>query len=83
MPIQGTAADIIKKAMITIHNEIIEKNMKSKMLLQVHDELIFDMHHSEREKLMFLVKRSMEQVVELEVPLIVDMGEGKNWLQAH
>ena len=57
--------------------------MKSKMLLQVHDELVFDMHNSEKEELKLVVKKQMEQAVELQVPLIVEMGEGLNWLEAH
>jgi len=82
-PIQGSAADIIKKAMISIHNEMEQKQLQSKMLLQVHDELVFDMHKSEEEVLKKLVKKKMEQAVQLRVPLIVDLGEGNNWLEAH
>ncbi|MDC0204370.1 DNA polymerase I [Flavobacteriales bacterium] len=82
-PIQGAAADIVKKAMIDIQNEMQHRSMKSKMLLQVHDELVFDMHNSEKEELKLVVKKQMEQAVELQVPLIVEMGEGLNWLEAH
>ena len=82
-PIQGSAADIIKVAMINIDKEIEMRNMKSKMLLQVHDELVFDMHQSEAEELKVLVKEKMEKAVSLQVPLIVDIGEGENWLKAH
>ena len=82
-PIQGSAADIIKVAMINIDKEIDIRKMKSKMLLQVHDELVFDMHHSEAEELKFIVKEKMENAVSLQVPLIVDIGEGENWLKAH
>ena len=82
-PIQGSAADIIKKAMIDIQLEMEQMQMKSKMLLQVHDELVFDMHNSESEELKALVKEKMEQAVELSVPLIVDLGTGDNWLEAH
>ena len=82
-PIQGLAADIIKKAMISIQAELQSNRMKSKMLLQVHDELIFDMYSEETEMLREIVKRCMENATQLEVPLVVDMGEGKNWLQAH
>ena len=82
-PIQGSAADIIKIAMIEVDKEIERRKMQSKMLLQVHDELVFDMHHSEAEELKSLVKNKMEQAVSLHVPLIVDIGEGENWLQAH
>tara|TARA_B100001142_G_scaffold281834_1_gene293836 strand:- start:19800 stop:22583 length:2784 start_codon:yes stop_codon:yes gene_type:complete len=82
-PIQGSAADIIKIAMIDIDREMTERNMKSKMLLQVHDELVFDMHNSEKEELKNLVKEKMEQAVSLQVPVIIDLGEGLNWLEAH
>jgi DNA polymerase-1 len=82
-PIQGSAADIVKKAMIDIQQEMLSRNMQSKMLLQVHDELVFDMHNSEQEELKSIVKNKMEQAIELQVPLIVDMGEGLNWLEAH
>ena len=82
-PIQGSAADIIKIAMIEVDKEIVKRNMKSRMLLQVHDELIFDMHKSEADVLKSLVKEKMEQAVSLQVPLIVDIGEGDNWLKAH
>jgi DNA polymerase-1 len=82
-PIQGSAADIVKKAMIDIQQEMQTREMKSKMLLQVHDELVFDMHNSEQEELKLVVKNKMEQAIELQVPLIVDMGEGLNWLEAH
>ena len=82
-PIQGLATDIIKKAMISIQAELQLNRMKSKMLLQVHDELIFDMYSEETEMLREIVKRCMENATKLEVPLVVDMGEGENWLQAH
>jgi len=82
-PIQGSAADIIKIAMINIQQEIEQREMMSKMLLQVHDELVFDMHNSESSELKNLVKEKMEQAVSLQVPLIVDVGEGLNWLEAH
>ena len=82
-PIQGSAADIVKKAMIDVQAEIEKRGMQSKMLLQVHDELVFDMHKSESEALKSLVKEEMEQAVILQVPLTVDIGEGINWLEAH
>jgi len=82
-PIQGSAADIIKIAMIEIDKEMTIKKMQSKMLLQVHDELVFDMHKSEAIELKSIVKEKMEQAVKLEVPLVVDIGEGENWLKAH
>ena len=69
--------------MIEIQKEIENKGMQSKMLLQVHDELVFDMHKSESEELKRLVKEKMEKVFILKVPLVVDIGEGENWLEAH
>ncbi len=82
-PIQGSAADIIKIAMINIHKKLSEENYKSKMLLQVHDELVFDAHKSELEKLKTMVKHEMENAYKLTVPLDVDLGVGENWLEAH
>ena len=78
-PIQGTAADIIKLAMIAIDSEMTAKQMKSQMLLQVHDELIFEVDESELEVMKELVQRGMENVVSLRVPLKVDVGVGINW----
>ena len=69
--------------MIEIHQEMINKKMQSKMLIQVHDELVFDMHIKERNQLRELVKSKMENTIDLEVPLIIDLGEGMNWLAAH
>ncbi len=83
MPIQGTAADLIKIAMINIHKKMIASNLVSKMALQVHDELVFDVHTDELEKIKTLVKSEMENAMQLEVPLIVDIGIGSNWLEAH
>ena len=82
-PIQGSAADIIKIAMIKIHDVMKEKQMKSKMLLQVHDELVFDVHKTEVEEMKEIVKEGMESAVEMEVPLLVEMNTGSNWLEAH
>ena len=82
-PIQGSAADIIKIAMINIHNKLQTENWKSKMLLQVHDELVFDVHNDELEKIQPMIKHEMENAFKLEVPLVVDLGMGKNWLEAH
>jgi DNA polymerase-1 len=82
-PIQGSAADIIKIAMINIQKRLLNENWKSKMLLQVHDELVFDVHNSELEKIKPMIKQEMESAFVLDVPLEVDMGEGKNWLEAH
>jgi len=82
-PIQGSAADIIKIAMIAIHKRLVNENWKSKMLLQVHDELVFDAHKEELEQLKTMVKTEMENAFTLDVPLVVDLGVGENWLQAH
>ena len=82
-PIQGSAADIIKKAMIAIHEEIRGRGMKSRMILQVHDELNFTCHRAEVEELRQLVTERMEGVVQLSVPLIVSTGCGENWYEAH
>ena len=82
-PIQGTAADIIKIAMIEIDKYLSQKKMKSKMILQVHDELIFDMNPEEENDLRMIVEQSMSQACKLEVPLVVDIGVGHNWLEAH
>ena len=82
-PIQGSAADIIKIAMKNIFNILSEKQFKSKMILQVHDELVFDVHVSELDKIKKVVKNSMENAVTLDIPLKVDIGTGKNWLEAH
>ena len=82
-PIQGSAADIIKVAMINIHNELVKDNWKSKMLLQVHDELVFDVPKTELKELKVMVKNEMENAFKLKVPLTVDIGEGEHWLDAH
>ncbi|WP_348813251.1 DNA polymerase I [Flavobacterium maritimum] len=82
-PIQGSAADIIKIAMINIHKKLTSENWKSKMLLQVHDELVFDVHNSELEKIKPIIKYEMENAFKLDVPLDVDLGAGKDWLAAH
>jgi DNA polymerase-1 len=82
-PIQGSAADIIKMAMIGVDGAMKEAKMKSKMLLQVHDELVFDVHVSEIDQLQKLVKDEMESAVELVVPMEVEMEVADNWLEAH
>ena len=82
-PIQGSAADIIKIAMINIHNKLQEGNYKTKMLLQVHDELVFDAYKPELEDVKKMIKTEMENAYSLEVPLDVDMDVGDNWLEAH
>lgn len=82
-PMQGTAADIIKVAMVDIHRELELRAMRSRLLLQVHDELVFDAHVDELEPLKEMVRARMQGAMELAVPLVVDMGVGKNWLEAH
>lgn len=82
-PIQGSAADIIKLAMVRIYQKFQEKNLKSKMILQVHDELNFDVYKPELEIVKSIVISEMENVIKLKVPLIVDYGIGDNWLDAH
>ena len=82
-PIQGSAADIIKIAMINIYNKLNAGNYKTKMLLQVHDELVFDVYKPELDTIKTLVKTEMENAYKLDVPLVVDMDTGNNWLEAH
>ncbi|MGF6926660.1 DNA polymerase-1 [Chitinophaga sp. W2I13] len=83
MPIQGTAADMIKLAMIAIHKAFKERNLKSRMLLQVHDELVFDAHRSELEIIKPLILDLMRNALPLSVPVEAEMGTGNNWLEAH
>jgi DNA polymerase-1 len=83
MPIQGTAADMIKLAMISIHKAFKEQNLKSRMLLQVHDELVFDAHRSELEIIKPLILELMRNALPLSVPVEAEMGIGNNWLEAH
>lgn len=83
MPIQGTAADLIKLAMIAIHKAFKEQNLKSRMLLQVHDELVFDAHRSELEIIKPLILDLMRNALPLSVPVEAEMGTGNNWLEAH
>jgi len=83
MPIQGTAADIIKLAMIEIHHWLKDNHKKSRMLLQVHDELIFEIHESEMDEVPAKINELMEHAVELDVPLKVESGIADNWLEAH
>jgi DNA polymerase-1 len=82
-PIQGSAADIIKLAMISIHSRLKERKLKTKMILQVHDELVFDVYLPELDLVKRLVQYEMEHVKLLRVPLIAEVGTGKNWLEAH
>jgi DNA polymerase-1 len=82
-PIQGSAADIIKLAMIKIHHAMKESTLASKMILQVHDELVFDVVKDEVDQMKVLVRECMETAVEMEVPLDVEVEVGVNWLDAH
>ena len=82
-PIQGSAADIIKVAMIRIHRRFAAEGLKSQMILQVHDELNFNVYNEELERVKSIVLEEMEQAIQLQVPLIADCGEGRNWLEAH
>ena len=82
-PVQGSAADLIKLAMINLDRKIKEKKLKSRMILQVHDELVFECPPEEENEMRALVKKEMEEVMPLKVPLVVDMGWGNNWNDAH
>jgi len=84
MPIQGTAADMIKLAMIRVHREFCRRNFRSKMLLQVHDELLFDAHRDELDEIRAVIIECMQQAMPLgEVPVVAEVGIGANWLEAH
>ena len=82
-PVQGSAADIIKIAMVKINNEFQKKSIKSKLILQVHDELIFDCLKDELNIVEEIISSSMQNAYKLKVPLKVDIGLGNNWLEAH
>jgi DNA polymerase-1 len=82
-PIQGTAADMIKLAMVGIHRDLIQRQLKTRLLLQVHDELVFDLHASEEKEVRALVEDKMKTAIKLEVPIEVEIGAGKTWLEAH
>lgn len=82
-PIQGSAADVIKLAMIKIHEELKNQNLKTRMLLQVHDELVFEAPEDELETVTALIKNEMENAYQTSVPLLVEVGVGDNWLEAH
>ncbi len=82
-PIQGSAADIVKVAMVRVHERLKKEGLQTKMVLQVHDELVFDVEQNELEAVQRLVREEMEGAVELNVPLVVDIGVGANWREAH
>lgn len=81
-PIQGTAADVMKIAMIGVHRELTERKMKSRLVLQVHDELLIEAYEEEVEDVKKILKEQMEQAAQLDVPLEVDMHTGRNWYEA-
>jgi DNA polymerase-1 len=83
MPVQGSAADLIKLAMIRVDANMQKKNLKSRMILQVHDELVFETAPDEGDILYALVKKDMELAMKLNVPLKVDIGIGDSWFEAH
>jgi DNA polymerase-1 len=82
-PVQGTAADIIKLAMLAIHHDLAAAGMETRMILQVHDELLFEAPRGELERAQSMVRAARENAMTLAVPLRVDMGTGSNWLEAH
>jgi DNA polymerase-1 len=82
-PVQGSAADVVKLAMIKIDRELEEQNLTTKMLLQVHDELIFESPVDEIDAASKLIKTEMESALKTQVPLLVEIGVGNNWLEAH
>ena len=82
-PIQGSSADLIKLAMSAIYQEFTSKKLKTRMILQVHDELLFDMWKSEEETVVPIVQDKMQTAIPMSVPLKVDIGIGHNWLEAH
>ena len=82
-PIQGTAADMLKMAMIKVHHALREGGFKTKMLLTVHDELVFDMHKEEEETVKPVIEECMKTALPLEVPIEVELGTGSSWLEAH
>ena len=82
-PIQGSAADMIKIAMIKIHQDIIDQKLNSKMTMQVHDELVFDVPKTEIEIMKKIIESRMKNAIDMKVPILVEVGEGSNWLEAH
>jgi DNA polymerase-1 len=82
-PVQGSAADIIKVAMVRIARRLAADGLKARMLLQVHDELVFDVPKAELETVSVLVREEMQGAVTLSVPLLVEIGSGHNWREAH
>jgi len=83
MPIQGTSADMIKIAMINIAKEMTDKKLRSRMIMQVHDELVFEVHEDEKKLMEDMIRDKMENALKLNVPVIVEIGTGQNWDEAH
>ena len=83
MPIQGTAAELIKIAMINLHAKLDKENLRSKMILQVHDELLFEVHKDEVDVIAPLIIHEMESAIKINVPIVVDWNYGVNWFEAH
>jgi DNA polymerase-1 len=83
MPVQASSADMIKLAMIAIHRRMQTEGLQSKMIMQVHDELVFDVYKPELEQMKVIVKEEMENALKLNVPIVVEMNSGENWLVAH
>ena len=81
-PIQGTAADIMKIAMINVYNKLKEQNLRAKLIVQVHDELLIETPIDEKEKVRNILKTEMENVIKLSVPLLAELSEGYNWYEA-
>ena len=82
-PVQGSAADLIKKAMVDLHQEIARRHLRTRLILQIHDELLFETPDAEAEEALGLVKGKMEGALELDVPLLVEARLGRNWAEAH
>ncbi|MCP4775818.1 MAG: DNA-directed DNA polymerase, family A domain protein [Planctomycetaceae bacterium] len=82
-PIQGTAADMLKIAMIRTHNALVDGSFSTKMVLTVHDEIVFDMPIDEQERVMPVIEASMKTTLPMRVPIEVELGVGQNWLEAH
>ena len=82
-PVQGTAADMLKLAMIKVHDALQAGGFQTKMLLTVHDEIVFDMRKSEEERVKPVIEQAMKEALPMSVPVVVELGTGQNWLEAH